>query len=82
MSVPSEKLLARAGRGQFICVRLNATGDGAVRLKRMGVCEGRELEVIATGDPTIVRVCGSRIGLSQELAKRIVVRVASSNGSD
>lgn len=43
------------------------------RLKAMGVCVGRRIEVIQRGDPMIVRVLGSRLGVSRRLAKRIVV---------
>ncbi|MCC5850596.1 MAG: ferrous iron transport protein A [Verrucomicrobia bacterium] len=43
------------------------------RLQAMGLCLGRRLEVVKTGDPLIVRVFGSRIGLSYRLAKHIGV---------
>lgn len=43
------------------------------RLQSMGVCIGRRLEVIQTGDPLIFRVFGSRIGLSARMAAHILV---------
>ncbi len=43
------------------------------RLQAMGVCLGRRLEVVKTGDPLVVRVFGSRIGLSSRLAEHIQV---------
>lgn len=44
------------------------------RLQAMGVCEGRRLEVVKSGDPLILRVFGSRIGLSARLAAHVQVR--------
>ena len=69
-----ETTLASAEKGELVCFRLDASGEDAVRLKRLGVCEGRKLELIAIGDPMIVRVCGARIGLSRPFAEKIVVR--------
>lgn len=43
------------------------------RLKAMGVCLGRRVEAIKQGDPLILRVLGSRIGLSARLARRVTV---------
>ena len=38
------------------------------RLKSMGVCVGRTVELIKKGDPLILKVFGSRIGVSSRLA--------------
>jgi Fe2+ transport system protein FeoA len=38
------------------------------RLEIMGLCEGRTVEVVKRGDPMIVRVLGTRIGIAAELA--------------
>lgn len=43
------------------------------RLKSMGVCVGRRLMMIRAGDPMIVKVLGSRIGISARLAERVQV---------
>ena len=43
------------------------------RLKSMGVCVGRRLMLIRAGDPMIVKVLGSRIGISARLARRVMV---------
>jgi Fe2+ transport system protein FeoA len=45
------------------------------RLKTLGVCVGRRLEVARAGDPLILKIFGSRLGLSAELAKRVQVEV-------
>jgi len=43
------------------------------RLKSMGVCVGRRLMLIRSGDPMIVKVLGSRIGISARLANQVMV---------
>lgn len=55
------------------------SGTHLDRLKSMGICLGRRLEVVKSGDPLIMRVYGLRIGLSARLAEEIrVVTCASS----
>jgi len=51
--------------------------DELSRLQSMGVCIGRRVEVIKTGDPLIIRVFGSRIGLSARMAEHVVVEPCS-----
>ena len=43
------------------------------RLKAMGLCKGREVEVIRHGNPLIVRLLGARVGISGRIAQRILV---------
>ena len=43
------------------------------RLKSMGVCVGRRLMLVRAGDPMIVKVLGSRIGISARLARCVMV---------
>ena len=45
------------------------------RLKTLGVCVGRRVELVRVGDPLILKIFGSRLGLSAELAKRVRVEV-------
>ena len=45
----------------------------AVRLKAMGICVGRKIQLLQSGDPLIVRVLGTRVGLSARLATGVVV---------
>jgi len=47
------------------------TNGTSSRLQSMGICLGRMVEVVKTGDPLILRVYGTRIGLSGRLAERI-----------
>ena len=41
----------------------------------LGVCVGRRVELVKGGDPLILRVFGSRLGLSAALAARVRVEV-------
>ena len=45
--------------------------EPADRLKALGLCVGRRIELLKAGNPMILRVLGSRIGLANRLAKRI-----------
>ena len=59
-------------------VRRIETEDAEIqRLKTLGICVGRRLEVVQAGDPLIVRVFGSRLGLSASLASRVWLEVCT-----
>ncbi|MDE3066064.1 MAG: ferrous iron transport protein A [Verrucomicrobiota bacterium] len=51
--------------------RIDTESEGVQRLKALGICLGRRVEVLKTGDPLIVKVFGSRIGLSASLAAQV-----------
>ena len=65
--------LATATSGLYRCERIHAEGVEALRLNRMGLCEGLVVDVLGTGDPMIVAVGHSRLGLSRFLAQKIEV---------
>ncbi len=72
-SPPPERPLTDFRHGDSVVVgTVNADGADEVRLKRMGVCAGRRLDVVQAGDPMIIRVVGARVGLSRRLAERIL----------
>jgi len=50
------------------------------RLKAMGVCIDRRIELVQKGDPLIFKVFGSRIGLSARLAEHVEVEPCASVG--
>ena len=49
--------------------------EETLRLKTMGVCVGRRIELVRKGDPLVLRIFGSRLGISSSLAKRVQVEV-------
>ncbi|HUI07060.1 MAG TPA: FeoA family protein [Verrucomicrobiae bacterium] len=53
--------------------RVEAEDDSMDRLKALGICIGRQVELVKRGDPLIVRVFGSRLGISARLADRVLV---------
>lgn len=69
--------LAELPRGaEARIVDVVASHEDAVRLKSLGLCQGRTVQLVADGDPLIVRVQGTRVGLSRRLAHVVRVEVA------
>jgi Fe2+ transport system protein FeoA len=59
-------------------VRSIATDDeDTQRLKTLGVCVGRRVELVRTGNPLILKIFGSRLGIAAELAARVNVEVCT-----
>jgi Fe2+ transport system protein FeoA len=59
-------------------VRSIATDDeDTQRLKTLGVCVGRRVEVVRSGNPLILKIFGSRLGISGELASRVNVEICT-----
>ena len=52
---------------------VEAADEEMARLMAMGVCAGRTVELVQSGDPLILKVFGSRIGVSARLACRVMV---------
>jgi Fe2+ transport system protein FeoA len=59
--------------------RIEAEDDSMDRLKSLGICIGRRVELVKSGDPLIVRVFGSRLGISARLANRVLVEPCTGN---
>ena len=56
---------------------VEAGDEDTQRLKTLGVCVGRRVELVRVGDPLIVKIFGSRLGLAAELAARVRVEICS-----
>jgi len=54
-------------------VKVTADNEDAERLKAMGLCMDREVMLVKPGDPLILRVVGTRIGISARLASTVQV---------
>jgi Fe2+ transport system protein FeoA len=52
---------------------IEPAGEAMQRLMAMGLCVGRELEVVRQGNPLILRLLSARIGVSSRLARHVVV---------
>lgn len=62
----------RAGARGKVC-RIEGHDGAMHRLMAMGLCVGREVEVVRQGNPLIVRLLGARIGVSSRIAQHIFV---------
>ncbi|MCA9758486.1 MAG: ferrous iron transport protein A [Candidatus Eisenbacteria bacterium] len=63
--------MAQMQVGVVVDVRLDEI-DSA-RLKALGICQGRRIQLVKGGDPLVLRVLGTRVGLSARLAAGITV---------
>jgi Fe2+ transport system protein FeoA len=54
--------------------------EDAARLKALGICVGREVQLMQSGDPLIVRVLGARVGMARRLAAEVQVATAAECG--
>ncbi len=55
--------------------RVDTDDEDTQRLKALGVCLGRRVELVRAGDPLILKIFGSRLGVSAELAARVRVEI-------
>jgi len=62
-----------------LVVQVDLEGEDALRIKSLGICIGRRVEVVRSGDPLIVRVAGARIGISRRLAWGVWVEPADTS---
>ena len=75
--------LDQAVPGQYLVRRIGVENAYAPRLKQFGICEGRSIRVVTTGNPMILVVQNSRVGLSRAFASSItaVKHTASVEGT-
>jgi Fe2+ transport system protein FeoA len=69
-------LAALTARETARIIRVAAGSEDASRLMALGICIGRQVQVVKQGDPLIVSVVGARVGLSARLASAVTVQVA------
>jgi len=51
--------------------------EETARLKTLGVCPGRRVELVRGGDPVVLKIFGTRLGLSGALAARVRVEICA-----
>ena len=74
MSPPPSQHLHELPAGARGVVRHIEHADVALhRLMAMGLCVGREVEVVRQGNPLILRLLGARVGVAGRLARHVVV---------
>ncbi len=67
----SQPLTAATVNEMMVVDRVETGSLDGVRLKRMGICQGRNIQVIHLGDPLIIHVVGCRVGISRRLAQQV-----------
>jgi Fe2+ transport system protein FeoA len=65
--------LSSITQGSVRITSIDGEGAEVIRLKRLGLCDGGRITIVSAGDPMILDVVGTRIGLSRKLAGRIMV---------
>ena len=70
----SRRTLTEAQAGEICRVEsVTASAEHAARMAGLGVSVGRELRIVRSGEPVVVQVYGSRIGLAKAIAGQINV---------
>lgn len=80
LNVRSAKPLSEFQPGECGVIQDLGEGKSSSRLQSMGICLGRTVEVVKQGDPLILKVYGSRIGLSGRLASQIQLQPCARRG--
>lgn len=71
---PQLVLLSTLAAGAHARVaHVSAHSDDLRRLQALGVCVGRRIQLVKSGDPMIISVVGARVGLSARLAAEVRV---------
>lgn len=58
-----------------IVIDLDLGDNDDKRLRTLGICPGRRVWLVRRGDPMVLKVMGTRLGLAAELARRVTVEV-------
>ena len=66
--------LSHVEEGAVVCVRqLAAAPEVSDRLRELGFCEDQEIKLLSRNANLICQVCNARLGISEALAKDILV---------
>lgn len=74
---PAIELVDLPQHGWATVTEVLADEQDLLRLMGLGICTGRRVQLLKSGDPMILRVYGTRIGLSARLARQVRVRTES-----
>lgn len=66
--------LGVAEPGVYRCVRVDDSAAGMTRLSQLGLCEGRDFQIVTSGNPIVVQIEQTTVGISNILADRILVQ--------
>jgi Fe2+ transport system protein FeoA len=57
--------------------KIDTDDEDTARLKTLGVCPGRRVELVRSGDPLVLKIFGTRLGLDGTLAARVRVEICA-----
>jgi Fe2+ transport system protein FeoA len=60
---------------------LDLGGGDDNRLRTLGICPGRRVWMARRGDPMVLKVMGTRLGLAAELAMKVTVEICGTGCS-
>jgi Fe2+ transport system protein FeoA len=82
--VGSQTTLDAVATGTIVLIRGVAGTSDLLRdrMRAMGLCEGRRVEVLRNGPRLIVSTMGTRIGLDQRLAETVTVERVDHGSAD
>lgn len=67
--------LTRVRAGTVVCIKeLAASASVTTRLREMGFCEEQRIKLLRRSGNVICLVCNARLGISEELARAILVQ--------
>ena len=73
-SLADSRPLSQVEGGRYTCTAIRVSADeDSLRLRRFGICPTRTVELIEVGDPLIVRMGRTKVGLSRQLAAAVLV---------
>lgn len=75
MPQPDSIPLSHASTHHIVTIScVDVATEDASRLMALGLCIGRKVQIVKGGDPMIVRVLGSQVGISARLAANVHIR--------
>jgi len=67
--------LTQVQEGSTVCIKqLTAAPEVSSRLREMGFCEDQKIRLVSRHSNFICQVCNARLGISEQLAKTIMVQ--------
>ena len=61
------------GKHKFVQFAPEASAKTVERLKLLGIISGVEMEIVSKGNPLVIRVGQTRVGLPHSIAREIIV---------
>lgn len=74
-NIPSATTLSDLPAGAICRVdAVSLEAERAARMAGLGISVGRQVRIVRAGEPIVVQVYGSRIGLAHALARHVLVK--------